>query len=342
MAYMKYQKIILALVLFAVCGPILKGYAEHSENLKGPAFSDVSRVLEMPDTWKRKSIVYESIAEGSNIVLNLDQQMHPALLPIINEYALKNKMKIATNSGSCGISAGALSDKKVDIGGLCCPPGITDRLPGLRFHTIGISSIAFIVHPDNPVENITLEEARKIFTGDIYRWSEIGSETGQRGGNSPIQPVGRLHCKLRAGHWRLLLDNEDLFSPDIIEVGAIPDVISQVSNNTRAIGYETLWMVKRFEEKGKVKVLKVNGYGPSDHRALLTGSYPLYRVYNLTTWEGKAVANPEAVKLVDYLMGRVEYLDDKYSLVPQSKLRQTGWVFKGKELVGTPALKTGK
>ena len=334
---MKYKKILLSLILFTVCNPLLKIYPDNFGPLKGPSFTEVSQVMEMPESWKQKPITYQRSVGEPDIVLNMDQQMYPAFLPIINQYAARSGIKIVANSGSCGISAGMLSDKSVDIGGFCCPPGMTDRLPGLSFHTIGIASIAFIVHPDNPVENITLEEARRIFMGDAYRWSEIGTADETRGENIPIQPVGRLHCKLRAGHWRLLLDNEDLFSPDIIEVGAIPDVISQVSHNVRAIGYETLWMVKRFQSKGKVKVLKINGYDPADHESLLAGNYPLYRVYNLSTWEGKALENPEAGRLVDYLRGQVKNLDDKYSLVPQSKLRETGWVFKGNELVGEPS-----
>jgi signal transduction histidine kinase len=65
-----------------------------------------------------------------------------------------------------------LSRKAADIGAFCCAPGITDRLPGLRFHTLGIAAVVLLVHPDNPVDNISIGQAREIFMGETIRWSE--------------------------------------------------------------------------------------------------------------------------------------------------------------------------
>jgi DNA-binding transcriptional LysR family regulator len=294
--------------------------------------------MDMPDEWKRQPIRYDPSIGEVDLVVSLDQQMFQAFQPLIQEFARRHNLKIVVNKGTCGISSGMLARKAIDIGGFCCPPGITDRLPGLHFHTLGIAALVLIVHPDNPVDNLTIEQARQIFMGEIYRWSEIEIGDGRRGLNMPIQPIGRLHCKQRPGHWRLLLDNEDLFSPLIIEVGAIPDMILQVSNNIRAIGYETLWMVRLLRNRGKVKVLKINGYDPSDPVNLSSGKYPLYRVYNLTTWEGEGMTNPLAQKLVNYLLKQVEYLDSKFGLIPASRLREAGWKFRGNELIGEPKI----
>jgi ABC-type phosphate transport system substrate-binding protein len=225
-----------------------------------------------------------------------------------------------------------LSKKTIDIGGFCCAPGMTDRLPGLRFHTIGIASIALIVHPENPVNNISIEEARQIFMGELYHWSQLNT----KGENLPIQPIGRLHCKLRPGHWRSLLDNEDMFSPGLFEVGVIPDMITRVSNNITSIGYETIWMTRLLKPNGNVKTLKINGYDPEDLSDLVSGRYPLYRVYTFTTWEGEGVENPEAQKLVDFLLEQADHLRDKMNIVSSSRLREAGWKFKGDELVGEP------
>ncbi len=119
-------------------------------------------------------------------------------------------------------------------------------------------------------------------------------------------------------------------------MGAIADMISQISADERAIGYETLWMTRLFLQKGRVKVLKINGHDPNNPSHIVSVKYPLYRVYNLTTWEGQGVADPIAQKLVNYLLQQVEHLDSKFSLIPASHLRRTGWKFKGDELVGEP------
>ncbi|MEN8263334.1 MAG: substrate-binding domain-containing protein [Nitrospirota bacterium] len=310
--------------------------AEPVDSMAGPAFTDSSEIMEMPEEWIRQPVKYEQSAGDADLAITLDQHLYPACLPLIQEYAKVNGMKIFVNEGTCGISAGMISRKTVDIGGYCCSPGITDRLPGLRFHTIGISALALFVHPENPVEDITMEQARQIFAGEIYRWSELESKDGTKGPNLPIQPIGRLHCKLRPGHWRLLLDNQDLFSAALQEVGAIPDMISKVASNKRAIGYEVLWNSIRYKDRGRVKPLKIDGYSPDSQEALASGKFPMYRVYSLTTWEGKGIERAEAKKMVEYIIKQSEVLEKEHSIVPAFRLREVGWKFKGNELVGEP------
>ncbi len=331
-----FYKFTCSLVVFLLLGLALEIFSDPLKGLTGAPFTDPTRIMDMPEKWKRQSIKYDTSVSNVDLVVSLDQQMYPALKKKILKYASENNLKIVVKNGTCGISSGMLSRKAIDIGGFCCAPGLIDRLPGLKFHTIGIAAIALIVHPENNIDNVTIGQARKIFTGEIYHWSELKTSKGVSGLNLPILPVGRLHCKLRPGHWRLLLDNEDLFSPSIEEVGAIPDMISQVSTDKHAIGYETLWMNHFLRHKGKVKVLRINGYHPNTPYNLLSGKYPLYRVYNLTTWEGEGIANPSAQKLVKYLTQQAEYLDKKYSIIPASRLSQAGWKFMGDELIGEP------
>lgn len=308
--------------------------SESVSGFAGPAFTDPLQIMEMPDAWKNQPVRYGPEAGDSDLVISLDQQMYPAFSALIHEYAKENNVKITVYDGTCGLTAGKLSRKTIDIGGYCCPPGMTDRLPGLRFHTIGISAIALIVHRNNPVDTVTLEQARNIFMGESYRWSEFAAAGGTKGPNIPIQPVGRLHCKLRAGHWRALLDNEDLFSPNLQEVGAIPDMIAQVAANERAVGYETLWMIHRFEQSGNVKPLKINGLAPGDASGLLSGAYPFFRTYSLTTWEDASAKNPLAQKVVEYVLQESEHIDSKFGLIPASRLRDEGWEFYDNELTG--------
>ena len=65
-----------------------------------------------------------------------------------------------------------------------------------------------------------------------------------------------------------------------------------------AIGYEEIWNLKRFNDKGAVKVLKIDGVSPRDSDALLSGAYPFYRVHNVTTWNSAETKKTEAHALV--------------------------------------------
>ncbi len=317
---------------------VTTAHAEHNplKSLRGQEFSNPFKQTRMPEDWKKKPLKYDPSVADADVVITLDGQMYRAWVPVINQYAKDHNLNIVTRPGTCGLSAGNLLRKSVDIGAFCCPPGETDRLPGLRFHTLGIATIALLVHPDNPLDNISIEQARQIFQGEIYRWSDLITSDSGKKTSLLIQPVGRLHCKLRPGHWRLLLDNEDLFSVALVEVGAIPDMISQVAINPAAIGYEVLWMARYYQDKGKVKILKINGLDPDEPSHLVSNKYPLYRVYSFSTWEGKNVENPHARKLVHHLLQQSEHLDRKFSIVPPSSLRKAGWKFRDTELVGEP------
>jgi phosphate transport system substrate-binding protein len=307
-----------------------------AEKLGGEAFTDPAFVWQsVPSDWIQRPIVPGAEAQHADLAISLDQQLYPYLLPLIDKYAEQHGLTIAATKGTCGISAGLLFRKAIDIGGFCCAPAGTDRLPGLRFHTLAIAAIAILVHPDSPVEDVTLSQARGLFRGAITDWSTVVKPSDPAVPQT-VHPVGRLHCKLRPGHWRLLLDNEDLFGPDLPEVGAIEDMLRSVAADPQAIGYETLWMARNHHAPGAVKPLRLNGVRPDDADALAEGRYPLYRVYNVTTWEG-AAGNPLAKELVRYLLDRVEETDSKFFMVPVTRLRANGWRFEGDELVGESA-----
>ena len=311
-----------------------KVWSTHTNELMGgDAFTDSHKIIEMPKKWVEKPIQYKNWAKEADLAITLDQQLYPALLPVIQQYARQNKLEIAVQEGTCGISNKGLKDKAVDIAGFCCPAGEADRMVGIKFHTLGIAAIALIVNPNNPVNNLSLKQARQIFQGNLFRWSDI---KGIRGSRRIIQALGRLHCKQRPGHWRLLLDHEDLFSPRLFEVGTISDMLSEVAFDPYAIGYETLWMVKLFHRQSRVKTLSINHIKPQDNAKLIAGDYSLYRTYNVTTWESAQTKNQQAQILVSHLINYMGRIDPKYGIVPVSKLRQAGWKFLKNELIGEP------
>jgi hypothetical protein len=84
--------------------------------------------------------------------------------------------------------------------------------------------------------------------------------------------------------------------------------------------------------------LKIDGYAPEDMDALLSGKYPVYKTFSLTTWEGKETKKSVAGELVNFIKNQIEALDAGYGIVPVSRLRKSGWKFKGAELIGEPEL----
>lgn len=321
-----------SMLIFIFCSWTTAVMAEdqmHSH--RAPTFSDPDVLAPVPEEWQSKPVEYLERHRGSDLVVALGQQSYPLFHELIQEYARTNNLKIAVEPGTCGITSGRLLKKKVDVGAFCCPPGKNDRFPGIEFHSLGISPIALVVHPDNPVTNVTSREARKLFNGEIARWSELNPAVTQF-----VQPVGRLHCKTRPGHWRSLLPSGDEFSPRLFEVGVIPDMISQVLQSAGSVGWETPLMVENNQKRGKVKMLFVDGKSPLDIENVAEGNYPLYRSYSLTSWAVDSEKSRQAKKLIQFLQQYVEKIHEDIGFVPVSKLRAAGWKFKDDELIGEP------
>jgi ABC-type phosphate transport system substrate-binding protein len=325
-----------ALAAVAVAG---EAWATEPATLGGRPFAAPGVEVPMPRSWIDAPVTRKA-RKPVALALSLDQQLYPALLPLIERFARDRDIEIAVQEGTCGTSTGALAEKSADITGFCCPPGETDRLPGLRFHTVGIGSIALLVHPGNPIEGVTADAARRLFGGHARDWGDLPMGGVKLHPKGEVRAITRLHCKSRPGHWRLILDDEDQFGRDVEEVSAIEDMILQVSRNKGAIGYETLYHATLFAEsrKAAVRTIKVDGKAPEDQDALAAGKYPFYRVFNITTWSQGPATDPLARELAAWLLAQADAgaLDPRYGIVPAARLRANGWKFLDDELVGEP------
>lgn len=312
--------------------------ASVETSTKSMAFTDPNLQANVSASFLSQKIKYDAKVGDVDLVVTLGQQTYPALHELVAKIAKDNGIRIDIQRGSCGSTAKKLLNKSVDIGTYCCPPGRSDRLPGLEFHTIGIAPLLLVTNMANPVENVSSDDALKIFQGDYIYWSEVpGTESlsSQLTGKT-IQPVARMHCKKRPGHWRGLIKDPDSFSPKVQEVGVIPDMIKHVAENKTAIGYETAYMLKVHKEKGELKMLDVDGYDPKNLNHLLNGDYPLYRTYSLTTWSNAENKNELALQLVKDITEYIEKHGNKINFISSSELRLAGWKFKDNELIGQP------
>ena len=331
----KLSKCLIAasVIMFSSYGYAAEG---HSASMQGPAFEGHEHAKSMDQEWVVKRVTYDEKNKGADLVLTLGQQTYPALHKVVREMADKRGIKVKIEQGSCGKTAKKIKRKAVDVGAYCCPPMKGDRLPGLEFHTIGIAPIAFVTHPSNPLTDITSLEAQNIFAGEYVQWSEVPSAKKVNFGGDAIQPVVRLHCKKRPGHWRHLIKSEDMMSPRLFEVGVIPDMIKQVAENELAIGIETVFMLDVHKEHGELKVLTVDGHHPVQEKHVLNGEYPIYRTYNLTTWQGEGKNYDLAREFVQELKEHIENHGERYGFISPSKLKNARWKFQGDELIAEP------
>ena len=172
-----------------------------------------------------------------------------------------------TGSGS-GIKA--VQEGRCDIGLSSRDLKTEEKEAGLSGTVLAYDGIAIIVHPENPVADLSVETIAKIYTGEITNWSEVG------GNDSEIVLIGREAGSGTRDGFESITDTEDAcqYRQELTSTG---DVITTVSQNPGAIGYASVASVK-----DTVKALTVDGVAPTE-TTIKDGSYVVQRPFVLVT-----------------------------------------------------------
>jgi phosphate transport system substrate-binding protein len=135
----------------------------------------------------------------------------------------------------------------------------------LERHDVALDCLAVIVHPSNPVEDITMDDLRGVYEGTIVNWSQLG------GPDLVIVPINRDSSSGTFEMWVEEVLGGGRHRPDAQVQSSSGGVAYAVSGNRYALGYVSLGFLSP-----QVKALAVNGVRPSRQTAS-DGSYPIKR-----------------------------------------------------------------
>jgi len=193
---------------------------------------------------------------------------------------------------------------EIDIQGGGSSAGITAAKSGIA--NIGMSSrhlneeekslwsieiakdgLGVIVHPSNPIENLTLDQIRKIYSGEIKNWSEVG------GNDAKIHIITREEGSgTRSAFAELVMEKTEITAKAIVQDsnGAVKQLIKDDEN---AIGYVSLGLVDK-----DVKALHLEGIAANQEN-ILNGSYTLSRPFLFV-----ALSEPtgETKQFIDFIL----------------------------------------
>lgn len=200
--------------------------------------------------------------------------------------ASNNGVSFAYNPTGSGSGIRAVQEGRCDIGLSSRALKDEERSAGLTETVLAYDGIAIIVHPDNPVSDLTLSEIADIYTGKVTSWSELG------GADAPIVCIGREAGSGTRDGFESITGTEDVcqYRQELTSTG---DVITTVSGNPNAIGYASLASVK-----DSVKALRVDGISPTDE-TIKDGSYAVQRPFVLVTRADTALSET-AQRFFDY------------------------------------------
>lgn len=150
----------------------------------------------------------------------------------------------------------------------------------LEMVPIGSDAFVFIVNDSNPVNNITIEQIRGIYSGEIKNWKELGGKD---------IPIAAMRRNKNSGSQTALekLMGDTPIKPDYTTLFGSP------------IGFSFRYYVTGMLGEGKVKILTINGIAPTAG-TIADGSYPvagnIYAIYR------KGETNENVQKAIDFML----------------------------------------
>jgi ABC-type phosphate transport system substrate-binding protein len=217
---------------------------------------------------------------------------------------------VGCNAGIKAAKQGTRSHET--FGFVCCPLSEEEiEREQIKVYPLAKEPILILVHDDNPIDDLAIEQIRAIFRGELANWSEVG------GPDRPIIVVTRLHCKKRPGHWKTILPDAKEFRQERLNVKSAAAMIQRVSDFRGAIGHTgATW---EFKPDDHVKIVSINGIKPTAQN-LANGTYPFYRQLSAIT---NRHPSPDVVKLIKEAQAGPAFrkVAKQYELLPLNPLR---------------------
>ena len=156
-------------------------------------------------------------------------------------------------------------------------------------------AFVFLVNTGNPVENLSAEQIRGIYSGQIKDWGEVSGSDGLE-----IRAYQRPHGSgSQTAMEELVMQGAELDAESNYISDGMADLIAQVGNydnSGASIGYSYLYYVEGLYKSGSLRVLSVDGVSPTPEN-LRSGAYP-YTVYYYAVYKK---GNENAERFVNWL-----------------------------------------
>ncbi len=220
-----------------------------------------------------------ALAGGKSITITGSTTVLPIAQKAAEEYMKKHpEVRISVAGTGSGDGIKSVIDGTADIGDasremkpkeikLAQGKGVSPK----RF-VVALDCIVPVVHPSNPVSDLTLEQLRGIYLGKIRNWKEVG------GRDKPIVVISRDSSSGTFEVWNhKVLGKRGRVRPDAQLQASNGAVAQAVAGNKYAIGYVGIGYLN-----GQLKGLTVGGVKASA-RTALDKSYPIARALNMYT-----------------------------------------------------------
>jgi len=227
----------------------------------------------------------DSEGRALNVVGSTSIQPFAELLA--QEYMKKfpdRQVEVQGGGSTAGLQAAA--EGLADIG-MCSRNLKDDEVDQFTPVQIARDGLAIVVNLKNPVNGLTMDQLRNLFTGTISNWDQVG------GNNAEVWMITREEGSgTRESFVKLVMGDEKISRKALTQEsnGAVKEL---VRGDPSAIGYMSLGLVGDI-----LKPVPIDGIAPT-HENVLNGSYLLTRPFLFVTTGAPSVA---AQQFIDYVL----------------------------------------
>lgn len=208
-----------------------------------------------------------------------------------------------------------LVDKKVDMV-FAARPSLSQKQYATSMNEeilttpIGKEAFVFFTQASNPVENLTSDQIRSIYHGDITNWKEVG------GKNQKIVAFQRPEESGSQVMMHYFMGDVSMADPkkvELINVGPMGGIIEKVAeyyNEAGALGYTFKYFLTGLNQEENVKILSVDGIFPTSEN-IKNGTYPA--VADLVCATLASNKKPSVKAMMDFILS-----DDGQEIIEQT------------------------
>jgi len=221
----------------------------------------------------------EQSAEKQSITIAGSTSVQPLSEELVKVFQEKNPgVTINVQGGGSSQGVKAATEGICEIG--AASRNLKDTEKGLTTHQIAVDGIAVVVSPKNALTELSADQVKKIFSGEITNWKEVG------GADGAINVVTReAGSGTRGAFEEMALGEEVKITDKAITQASNGAVRQTVAGDEKAIGYLSLGYVNE-----EVKGVKYEGTEPTVDN-IKAGNYKVSRPFlYLTKGEPQGVA----------------------------------------------------
>jgi len=243
------------LVVLALLAPLVSGCG-------GASSGDSSQADNGTLSGKLSLTGSSTVAPLATEIARRYEQQHPQV-----------RIDVQTGGSGKGIADARLGTADIGMASRALKPDEAD----LVAHPIAADGVGLIVHADNPVEELTAEQVRGIYTDKIHNWKEVGGDD---------QAITVVHKAEGRATLEVFLQHFELENPAVkadVIVGENQHAIKTVTGAQGAIGYVSIGTAEAEIGAGvPVRLLPLDGVAASTAN-VASGKFPMSRPLNLVT-----------------------------------------------------------